>query len=127
MLNEQCGLSLYMIDASNPFKLLNELPINGWMPSDFLHLPLTFMASELPSYFVFWMSTNYVPKAEFAGYVETQEEQWERNPRAVTDDYRDQTTFTEQMKGFNQTMINQQGQLTRLDDRVIWLEREKKR
>lgn len=87
-------------------------------------------------YFTMWLSLNYVKNNTFAEYVEKQMSNDERQDIVARERFdiiqmkletiiTQQVSYTEQLKAYNQVMINIQKQVDNLDDRVKYIERGK--
>ena len=88
-------------------------------------------------YYTMWMSTNYVKQDKFGEYMKIQQEtdkrqdendkiRFEATQAKLETIINNQTSFTEQLKAYNQLMANYQKQLDNNNDRIMWLERRTK-
>lgn len=91
-------------------------------------LCMAFIALSMVAY-TSWLSANYMPRPEFSAYVVEQRELTDSQNRIVNNKLEiiinNQTIYNEQMKGLNALLDHQQGQITALGERVIYLERRK--
>jgi hypothetical protein len=88
-------------------------------------------------YYTMWMSTNYVKQDKFVEYMKIQQEtdkrqdendriRFEATQIKLETIINNQTSFSEQLKAYNQLMANYQKQLDGQNDRIMWLERRNK-
>ena len=88
-------------------------------------------------YYTMWMATNYVKQEKFTAIVEKQvstDKQQDETAKArfeviqtkLDTVINNQTAFIEQLKSYNQIMGAYQKQMDSVNDRLMWLERQKK-
>jgi hypothetical protein len=95
---------------------------------------LTILGVVLLGFVTMWMSLNYVKQDQFAQYVQQQldadktqdvvsSERFEIIQSKLELIINQQTSYTEQLKAYNQVMLGIQKQVDSLDDRVKYMER----
>jgi hypothetical protein len=88
-------------------------------------------------YYTMWMSTNYVKQEKFTALIEKQvytDKQQDETAKArfeviqtkLDTVINNQTAFIEQLKSYNQIMAGYQKQMDSVNDRIMWLERQRK-
>lgn len=86
-------------------------------------------------YYTMWMSTNYVKQEKFAEVIKNQTDLDKAQDALATQRFEviqakleviinNQTSFNEQLKAYNQLMVNYQKQLDDQKERLTWLERQ---
>jgi septal ring factor EnvC (AmiA/AmiB activator) len=97
---------------------------------------LTLIAFLSMGYYTMWLSTNYVRQDKFSAYIEKQiqfdkqQDELSKSRFDITQTKLEaiitqQTIFNEQLKTFNNLSASYQKQLDSLNDRIIYLERQK--
>jgi hypothetical protein len=88
-------------------------------------------------YYTMWMATNYVKQEKFTAIIEKQvatDKQQDETAKArfeviqtkLDTVINNQTAFIEQLKSYNQVMSTYQKQMDSVNERLMWLERQKK-
>lgn len=97
---------------------------------------LTFIIFLSVGYYTMWMSTNYVRSDKFSQYVEKQiqsdkaQDEILKNRFEITQTkletiINQQIAYTEQLKAYNQLLSNFQKQVDSIDNRLMYLERNR--
>lgn len=99
---------------------------------------LTLLGFVIFGYFTMWMSLNYVRHDKFEDYINKQSAENAQQDRTAKERFdivqvkletiiNQQVSYTEQLKAYNQIMLNIQKQVDSLDDRVKYIERKEPR
>jgi DNA/RNA endonuclease YhcR with UshA esterase domain len=117
----------YLEEPEKPAKI-NQLLILLAKPA------LTLISFIVFGYFTMWMSLNYVRQDKFLEYIKQQTAENQLQDKTATERFNvvqlkletiinQQVSYTEQLKAYNQIMLNIQRQVDSLDDRVKYIER----
>jgi hypothetical protein len=98
---------------------------------------LTILGVVLLGFVTMWMSINYVKQDQFAQYVQQQLDADKKQDVVSSERFEiiqskleliinQQTSYTEQLKAYNQVILGIQKQVDSLDDRVKYIERSDK-
>ena len=126
-------------DPLNAFtKNLDSSPkgINSWF-SYFVKPIVLISGAILIGYITMWMNQNYVKQDKFAEYVDKQIQNDTRQDEIFKNRFdltqtkletiiNQQVSYTEQLKAYNQIMLGIQKQVDSIDERVKFIERDKK-
>jgi len=96
---------------------------------------LTLLGFVIFGYFTMWMSLNYVRYDKFEEYISKQNIENASQDKMAKERFdivqikletiiNQQVSYTEQLKAYNQIMLNIQKQVDSLDDRVKYIERK---
>ena len=118
------------IDFLNTFELKHKSFINLVLRP--LFMLLVFLSV---GYYTMWLSATYVKQEDFKTYIEKQlandakQDELAKNRFDIVQSKLDalitqQTAYTEQLKAYNQLIVQVQKQLDSIDERVLYLERK---
>lgn len=126
------------MSSSNPLNPMNHIPDiapNKWY--GFLIKPAVMViAFMMFSYATLWMGEHYVTNEKFGEYVKVQlesdkrqdndaQKRFEITQQKLETIINQQVSYSEQLKAYNTIMISIQKQVDNIDNRVIFLERNR--
>jgi septal ring factor EnvC (AmiA/AmiB activator) len=129
-------------DINNPkhslFEFLNDFEIKHRAFISLILRPLFMLLIFLSvGYYTMWLSSTYVKQIDFKSWIEKQvnhdnkQDELSKTRFEVIQTKLDslinqQTSYTEQLKSFNQVVTNQQKQMDNINERILYLERNQR-
>jgi hypothetical protein len=125
-----------MFNPIDPITHLDSGKPNTASWKDYLLKPIIMLIAFIVfGYATTWLSINFVKQDKFAEFVqkqietdkqqgEQQQSRWEITQQKLETIINQQTSYSEQLKAYNQIMLSIQKQVDNLDERLKYIERK---